>query len=163
MVSGPTDGAGADRGRAAQAGAGLDAGVGGDLDAGVDPGRAGVDDGDAGEHVRLEQAAAGLGLDRGEVGPVVDPHRHREVVGEVGGDRVAGLAQGREDVGQVVLALGVVVGEPGERGGQRRRVEGVGAGVDLADRQLLGGRRRRPLWPRPPARPRRQAARTTRP
>ena len=79
-----------------------------------------------------------LGLDRGEVDPVVDPHRHREVVGEVGGDRVAGLAQGREDVGQVVLALGVVVGEAGEGGGQRRRVEGVGAGVDLADRQLLG-------------------------
>ena len=131
-------GVGADAGGAAQAGAGLDAGVGADLDPGVDPGRAGVDDGDAGQHVGLEQAAAGLGLDRGEVDPVVDPHRHREVVGEVGGDRVAGLAQGREDVGQVVLALGVVVGEAGEGGGQRRRVEGVGAGVDLADRQLLG-------------------------
>ena len=65
---------------------------------------------------RLEDAAAGLGLDRGELGAVVDPHRHREVVGEVGGDRVARLAQGREDVGQVVLALGVVVGEAGERG-----------------------------------------------
>ena len=62
----------------------------------------------------------------------------REVVGEVGGDGVAGLAQRREDVGQVVLALGVVVGEAGEGVGQRRRVEGVGAGVDLADRQLLG-------------------------
>ena len=105
------DGAGADRGRAAQAGAGLDPRVGGDLDVGVDPGRAGIDDGDAGEHVGLEDAAARLGLDRGEVGAVVDPHRHREVVGEVGGDGVAGLAQGGEDVGQVVLALGVVVGE----------------------------------------------------
>ena len=131
-------GVGADGGLAAQAGAGLDAGVGVDLDGGVDPGRAGVDDGDAGEHVGLEQAVAGLGLDRGEVDAVVDAHRHREVVGEMGGDRVAGLAQGREDVGQVVLALGVVVGEAGEGGGQRRRVEGVGAGVDLADRQLPG-------------------------
>ena len=131
-------GVGADTGGAAQAGAGLDAGVGVDLDRGVDPGRGGVDDGDAGQHVGLEQAAAGLGLDRGEVDPVVDPHRHREVVGEMGGDRVAGLAQGREDVGQVVLALGVVVGEAGQGGGQRRRVEGVGAGVDLADRQLRG-------------------------
>ena len=72
---------------------------------------AGVDDGDPGEHVGLEQAAARLGLDRGEVDAVVDPHRHRDVVGEVGGDGVAGLAQRREDVGQVVLALGVVVGE----------------------------------------------------
>ena len=69
---------------------------------------------------RLEDAAACLGLDGGEVGPIVDSHRHREVVGEVGGDGVARLAQGREDVGQVVLALGVVVGESGEGAGQRR-------------------------------------------
>ena len=88
---------------------------------------------------RLEDAAASLGLDRGEVGAVVDPHRHREVVGEVGGDRVPGLAQGRQHVGQVVLTLGVVVGEAGEGRGERRGLEGVGAGVDLADRQLLGG------------------------
>ena len=45
----------------------VEPGVGADLDLRVDPGGAGVDDGDAGEHVALEQAAAGLGLDRGEV------------------------------------------------------------------------------------------------
>jgi hypothetical protein len=78
-----------------------------------------------------------LGLDRGEVGAVVDAHRHRDVVGDMRGYRLALGAQGGEDVGQVVLALGVVIGEPGEGGGQRRRVEGVGAGVDLVDRQLL--------------------------
>ena len=86
---------------------------GGDLHARVDPGRTGIDDGDPGQHVLLEDPAATLGLDRGQLGSVVDPHRHREVVGEVGGDRVARLAQGREDIGQVVLALGVVVGEAG--------------------------------------------------
>ena len=85
-VCGPTIGAGADRGGAAQAGAGLDPRVGGDLDVGVDPGRGGVDDRHPGEHVGLEQAAARLGLDLGELDAVVDPHRHREVVGEVGGD-----------------------------------------------------------------------------
>ena len=130
--------AGAYLGRATKAGAGLEPHVGGDLDLGVDPGRAGVDDGDAGKHVSLEDAAARLGLDRGEVGAVVDPHRHREVVGEVGADRVAGLAQRRQDIGQVVLALGVVVGEAGERLGERAGLEDVGAGIDLADRQLLG-------------------------
>ena len=158
------DGAGADLGRAAQAGARLDAGVGGDLDAGVDPGRGGVDDGDAGDHVGLEDAAAGHGLDRGELRPVVDAHRHGDVVGGMGGDGVAGLAQRREDVGQVVLALGVVVGEAGQGLGQGAGVEGVGAGVDLADRELRRRRRRRRLSPRPRARtsPPRRAPRVRR-
>jgi hypothetical protein len=89
---------------------------------------------------QVEAGSTGLGLDRGEVDAVVDAHRHGEVVGEVGGDRVTGLAQGRQHVGQVVLALGVVVGEGGEGGGQGRGGEGVGAGVDLADRELLGRR-----------------------
>ena len=135
-------GAGADRGGAAQAGAGLDPGVGGDLDLGVDPGGAGIDDGDAGEHVRLEDAGPRLGLDRGEVGAVVDPHGHGKVLGQMGAHGVAGRAQRRQHVGQVVLALGVVVGEPAERLSQRPGLEDIGPGVDLPDRQLL--RRRVP-------------------
>src|SRR4051794_1814038 len=86
-------GAGADLSIAAQGGARLDPGVGGDLDVGVDPGGSGVDNGDAGKHVSLEDAAARLGLYSGEVDAVVDAHGHREVIGEVSGYRVPGLAQ----------------------------------------------------------------------
>ena len=106
------DRAGADRGaRRAGVRAGLDRGVGGDLDVGVDPGRAGIDDGDAGEHVALEDLAAGLGLDRGEVDAGVDAEVDVRVVGHVGDDPAARVAQQRQHVAQVVLARGVVVVE----------------------------------------------------
>ncbi len=52
--------------------------------------------------------------------------------------RQARLAQQRQHVAEVVLAGRVVVGEPVERVGERRGLEGVGAGVDLADREHLG-------------------------
>ena len=48
--------------------------------------------------------------------------------------------QQRQHVREVVLALGVVVGERRQHRRQRRAVEGVDAGVDLADRELVGGR-----------------------
>ena len=73
-----------------------------------------------------------------QVGAGVDAEVHVLVVGDVGDDPPAGLAEQRQDVAEVVLALGVVVGEPAERLGQRLGGEGVGAGVDLADRELLG-------------------------
>ena len=58
---------------------------------------------------------------------------------DVGDHLAPALADQRQDVGQVVLALGVVVGEPVEGLGERPGGEGVGAGVDLLDRELLGG------------------------
>ena len=57
----------------------------------------------------------------------------------VGDHPVARLAHQREDVAEVVLALGVVVVDPAECVSQLRGGERVGAGVHLADLELLGG------------------------
>ena len=96
-----------------------------------------------------------------EVDAVVDAER------EVGvGERVRlrpswpGGAQQRQHVGQVELALGVVGVELGERVEQRAAVEQVEAGVDLADRELLGRRvARAPSSPRRARRRRRRRGR----
>ena len=80
---------------------------------------AGIDDRDAGEHVALEDLPAGLGLDEGEVDARVDAEDHVRVGGDVGGDVTARLLQKRQDVGEVVLALGVVVGEARQHGRDR--------------------------------------------
>ena len=87
----------------------------------------------------MKDAAARLGLDRGKIRAVVDAHGYGQVVGEVRADVVTGGAQGRQDVGQVVLALGVVVGETGEGRCKWPRLEDVGPGIDLANCQLLSG------------------------
>ena len=71
--------------------------------------------------------------------------------------------QQREDVGQVELALGVVRAQPLEGVEQVAAVEGEDAGVDLADRELLGRRvARRPWSPRRARRRRRRRARRAR-
>jgi len=44
-----------------------------------------------------------------------------------------------DDVGEVVLALGVVVGDPGDRVGEETSVEREDAAADLPDGGLLGG------------------------
>src|SRR5262249_3598721 len=132
-------GAAADDGASVKTGPGLDPRVCGDLDFDVDPGGGRVDHGDAGEHVPFEDAPPRLGLDGGEVGAVVDAHRHGKVLGEVGHDRVPGRAHRRQHVGKVVLPLGVVAGDLPQRLGEPSGVEGVGTRVDLADRELLGG------------------------
>ena len=64
---------------------------------------------DAGEHVRLVDPAARLGLDEGEVGAGVHAEVHVGVGGDVGGDAVAVCAHEGKDVAQVVLAGLVVV------------------------------------------------------
>ena len=76
----------------------------------------------------------------GELDAGVDAERQRGVGDDVGGDLLAVGAQEREHVGQVELALGVVGGERLERGEEVAAGERVDAGVDLADRLLLGGR-----------------------
>ena len=77
--------------------------------------------------------------DRGHLGelPAVVDAEHLVGVGElVGVDRALVRAQDRKDVGQVVLALGVVGAHLGERRDQRPGVEGEHPGVDLADLEL---------------------------
>ena len=71
---------------------------------------------------------------------VLTPMVEIDVVGDVPDDVPAVLAQQRQHVGQVQLALGVVGAQPGERAAQGGGVEGVEAGVDLGDRED-GGRR----------------------
>ncbi len=112
--------------------------VGLELDVGVDPGGLRVDDGDPGPHVRLEQAGVEDPVRGGELDPVVDAGRlvgrgdHRR-------DRVAGVAEDADDVGQVLLALRVVGRELPDGLAQQRVVERVDAGRDLADGQLVRG------------------------
>ena len=55
------------------------------------------------------------------------------VFGDDGGDAAAGGAGQGQHVGEVLLALGVVGGDVGQRVAQHGGVEGVDAGVDLAD------------------------------
>ena len=105
----------------AQRGARLDHGVRLDLDVGVDPGRLGVGDRDAGEHVALEDSPAGLGADHGELGAGVDADVDAHVVDLVGEHAPALLAQRPQHVAEVVLAGGVVVRDPRQRLGERAR------------------------------------------
>ena len=61
--------------------------------------------------------------------------------GVVGGERqhgTAGVAANLEHVGEVELALGVVIADLGQRVEQGAGVEAVEAGVALVDRRLLG-------------------------
>ncbi len=68
----------------------------------------GIDDAGAGQHVRVEQPQAHVALSVGQVDARVDAHRRDDVVGDVPDDVPARLAQDRQHVGQVQLALGVV-------------------------------------------------------
>ena len=132
--------AGADARRAAQDRHRLEHRVAADLDVRVHVGRRGVDHGDPGEHVRLEDAALQERADLGEGDAVVHPEHDLPVLGDVRPDAAAVAAQDRHGVGQVQLALRVVGAQPPERVVQRRGVEGVDARVDLGDGQLLGRR-----------------------
>ena len=71
---------------------------------------------------------------------VLTPMVRHDVVGDVADDAPAVLAQDRQHVGQVQLALGVVGPQPRQRAAQGGGVEGVEAGVDLGDREDVGRR-----------------------
>ena len=70
----------------------------------------------------------------GELDAVVDAAGLVGVGGHLGLDRQPGVTVQADDVGEVLLALGVVGREPAERLAQRAGVEGVDAGRDLVDR-----------------------------
>ena len=82
---------------------------------------------------------AQLGLGVGELGAVVDAVGLVGVVGHHAHDPVAGLGQHLHDVGEVVLALGVVGLHHAQRRRQQAAAEAEDARVDLVDLELVGG------------------------
>lgn len=72
----------------------------------------------------------------GELHPVVDPEDLPVVTGDRGADPVPGLAQDRQHVGEVLLALAVVRTHLAERVREQSPVEREHPGVDLLDRAL---------------------------
>ena len=73
----------------------------------LDPGRRGIDDRDAGEHVGGVDPIAQRGRGGGELDPRVDALGLVGVVRDVHGDAVAAADEIAHGVGQVQLALGV--------------------------------------------------------
>ena len=140
MLSGPTVQRAPMRVRAAQDARGLDRGVLADRDVHVDRGALRVHDRDARELVGAVDPPLGQAGHVREVDAVVDAEREVGIGQRAGLDGPAGGEQGRQDVGQVELALGVVLLEAAQRCEQRGAVEHVQAGVDLADRELGLGR-----------------------
>ncbi|MNX76259.1 hypothetical protein D3C86_1077620 [compost metagenome] len=132
--------AAADPGAAVELDARLDHRVLAEGDPRPDPGGAGALDG----HPGFEPLARGallVGFAEGhQLQPGVDARDLDLVVGRVGGDDQALAVEGRHRVGQVVLALGVVVADALEGREQLGPVGEVDPGVDFADFALgLGG------------------------
>ena len=130
---------------------------------GVDPGRRRVHDADPGLHPAGHDPLVHHPAGPRQLHPVVDALGLHDVGDLVGADVQPGLARELDGVGEVVLALGVVVGQLGQRLDEERRVEGEDPGVDLPHRPLLvasrpaprrSPRRRRPRCG-PPGRSRR--------
>jgi hypothetical protein len=129
-------------GRAEELGAGQDRGVGLEDDVGVDPGGRRVHHRHALLHPAGDDAAVELAAEVGQLGAVVGAGGLGDVVDEVGADGQPVLAGQADGVGQVVLALGVVVADPRQRALEELRVERQDPRVDLAHLAL---RRRRVL------------------
>ena len=79
-----------------------------------------------------------LGFGLGQLGAVVDAERVGGILGLDGEDDVPGLAEHRHDVGEVVLALGVLGAEPAQRGREQAAAEAVDRRVHLVDGELVG-------------------------
>ena len=112
--------------------------VGFQLDRRVDIGAGGIDHRDPGSHPPVVDPGAQLGFGDGELGPVVDLRHLHRVVDLDAVDHVTGLPQHRDDVGEVVLALGVLGNEPAQRRREETAPEAVDRRVDLVDRKLVG-------------------------
>ena len=133
---GPHLRAGADAGGAAQHGERVHDRIGLDLDTGLDERAGGIDDRDPGKHVAAVDPGPQLGVGLGQVDPGVDAHGHQRIVVAVGVHDLAVAGQDRGDVGQVQLALVVVVGDPVERRPQPVAADDVVAAVHLEQRAL---------------------------
>ena len=134
---GPDHGVLGDDRRAEQLHARQDRDVGVELDVGVDPGGAGVHHGDAVAHPPGHDAPVELLAHLGQLDAVVGALGLHHVVDGERADGEAVLARDLDGVGQVVLALGVVVGQPRQRADQELRVEGEDPRADLGDLALL--------------------------
>ena len=110
----------------------------GNLHIGADPHLVGVDHGDAGGHVRVVDAALHDLGDLSQLDAGVDAQALGGVVGGKRKHGAAGVAADLEHVGEVELALGIVVADLSQRIEQSACVEAVEAGVALVDRRLLG-------------------------
>jgi hypothetical protein len=108
-------GTGRDRGLPAQNGEGMDDDVGLELDRCVDPGRRGIDDRHAVQHVRFVDPVAKRRSGLRELRPVVDPDRLGRVVRAPGFRASTGGDDVRDRVGQIELALRVACVELAER------------------------------------------------
>ena len=129
-------------------------------DRGVDVDGGGVVHRHAGEHVRLVDPPAQVGLDRGQLDAVVDPRQLQVVVDRHRHDRPTVRPGERHQAGQVQLAgRGRGPRSPIQGRPQPGRVEGVGAADDLAECPLI--RRRVLLLDDARAGP--SSSRTTRP
>ena len=87
------------------------------------------------EGLALDLLKQGLGL--GELGLGVHAH-HGVLAGHDGAGRSAMLAREGHDIGQIVFALGVVVGDAGQQVEQQAGGRGHDAGVAGGERQDLG-------------------------
>ena len=119
--------------RAEQAHAGADRGVLADRHVRLDARRRRLQKGHARAGVSLEDAALGALLDLHQPRPVVHPERNGGIVRGVCRDHPPAAHQGRQGAGEIELAVGQA--DLVERREERRRIEGVGAEVDLADRE----------------------------
>src|SRR5690606_9471791 len=114
----------------------LDHHVGLDAHVLLDPGGAGIDERDARLHERAVLALAQHRFRAGELRPIVHAgnlfgghlHRHR---------RRAGAMRRLDQIGEVVLSLGVVLADRAERAEEEARIDVVDAAVALVDRPLL--------------------------
>src|SRR5699024_5172914 len=104
-----------------------------DRDIYVDPRGVRVYDGDSGAHELLALAAIELLAQVGQLDAVVRAFDLPQIIGDRGRHSPAGLTGEADDIGEVLLTLGVVGRQGRQSLLERDGVEGVDARVDLAD------------------------------
>ena len=109
------------------------------IDVDVDPRVSRVDDGHALPHPAFQDAAVQLLAHPGQLDAVVDALGLPHILGDQRADGTVEVVGVAEDVGEVLLALGVVGAQVGQAVAQDCGVEDVDAGVDLADQELFVG------------------------
>ena len=135
----------ADRDPGADHRAGQDARARADRDAVVDVGAGGILDVDPARSCAPRGcAAAAPQRASARCAKVLTPMASSSSSSSTALDPPAGARQGPDDVGQVVLALGVLGRQPRQLGHQLAAREGVHAQIDLAQRALLRAWRRAP-------------------
>jgi hypothetical protein len=102
--------------------------------------RAGISQTHAGDQQLVGQITLVLAFQLGQLDLAVDAQHFPLAFGLRGAHRQAFGHRQRDDVGQVVLALGIVVLQFAQPVGQTGRRNGHDAGIDLTDGLLLGRR-----------------------